>query len=88
MTLVAACVQNVHNLRTEKKFCDILDEVVAQTDAHSRQTQRDNTLIQDYVVKETTEGSAQGNWDPREGQQPFRPNPNRFGDRTTTLRRL
>ena len=31
--------------------------------------------------------SAQGNWDPREGQQPFRPNPNGAGDRTTTLRR-
>ena len=33
-------------------------------------------------------GSAQGNWGPREGQQPFRPNPNGVGDRTTTLRRL
>ena len=33
-------------------------------------------------------GSARGNWDPREGQQPFRPNPNGAGDRTTTLRRL
>ena len=32
--------------------------------------------------------SAQGNWDPREDQQPFRPNPNGIGDRTTTLRRL
>ena len=25
------------------------------------------------------EGSARGNWDPREGQQPFRPNPNGSG---------
>ena len=33
-------------------------------------------------------GSARGNWDPREGQQPFRPNPNGIVDRTTTLRRL
>ena len=33
-------------------------------------------------------GSVQGNWDPREVQQPFRPNPNGIGDRTTTLRRL
>ena len=33
-------------------------------------------------------GSARGNWDPREGQQPFRPNPNGSGDGTTTLRRL
>ena len=37
---------------------------------------------------EKTKGSARGNWDPQEGQQPFRPNPNRVGDRTTTLRRL
>ena len=34
------------------------------------------------------EGSARGNWDPRGGQQPFRPNPNGVGDRTTTLRQL
>ena len=34
------------------------------------------------------EGSARGNWDPREGQQPFRTNPNEVGDRTNTLRRL
>ena len=34
------------------------------------------------------EGSARGNWDPREGQQPFKPNPNGVGDRTTTLRWL
>ena len=33
-------------------------------------------------------GNARGNWDPREGQQPFRPNPNRVGDSTTTFRRL
>ena len=32
--------------------------------------------------------SARGKWDPREGQQQFRPNPNGVGDRTTTLRRL
>ena len=34
------------------------------------------------------EGSARGNWDSREGQQPFRLNPNGVGDRNTTLRRL
>ena len=34
------------------------------------------------------EGSARGNWDPWEGQQPFRPKPNGVGDRTTTLRWL
>ena len=32
--------------------------------------------------------SERGNWDPREGQQPFRPNPNGVEERTTTLRRL
>ena len=37
---------------------------------------------------EKMRGSARGNWDPREDQQPFRPNPNGVGDRTTTLRRL
>ena len=37
---------------------------------------------------EKMKGSAWGNWDPREGQQPFRPNPNGAEDRTTTLRRL
>ena len=37
---------------------------------------------------EKIKGSARGNWDPREGQQPFLPNPNGIGDRTTTLRRL
>ena len=34
------------------------------------------------------EGSAQGYLDPRKGQQPFQPNPNRVGDRTNTLRWL
>ena len=33
-------------------------------------------------------GSARGNWDPQEGQQPFQLNPNGVGDRITTLRRL
>ena len=33
-------------------------------------------------------GNARGNWDSREGQQPFRPNLNGTGDRITTLRRL
>ena len=37
---------------------------------------------------EKMKGSARGNWDPREVQQPFRPNPNEVGDRITTLRRL
>ena len=34
------------------------------------------------------EERARGNWESRKGQQPFRSNPNRFGDRTSTLRRL
>ena len=33
-------------------------------------------------------GSAQGNWDPQEDQQPFKLNPNGAGDRTTMLRQL
>ena len=37
---------------------------------------------------EKMKGSARGNWNRREGQQSFRPNPNGVGDRTTTLRRL
>ena len=53
MTLVAACVENVHNLRTKEKFCDIWDEIVTQIAAHLRRTRRDNTLIQDYVIEET-----------------------------------
>ena len=38
--------------------------------------------------KDLCEGSDRSNWNPREGQQPFRPNPSRFKDRTTTLKRL
>ena len=37
---------------------------------------------------EKLKGSVRGNWNPWEGQQPFRPSPNRVGDHTTTLRRL
>ena len=37
---------------------------------------------------EKMKGSARGNWDPREVQQPFEPKPNGVGDCTTTLRRL
>ena len=33
-------------------------------------------------------GSVWSNWDPREGQQPFRSTPNGVGNRTTMLRRL
>ena len=32
-------------------------------------------------------GECQGNWDPREGQEPFRPNRNSVRGSTTTLRR-
>ena len=34
------------------------------------------------------EGSARGNRDSRKDQQPFRPNPNGVGDRTTLLKRV
>ena len=54
MTLVDACVENVYNLQIEEKFCDKWDEVVTQIDAHSRRTRRDNKLLQDYIVEETT----------------------------------
>ena len=37
---------------------------------------------------EKIKGSARGNWDPREGQQPFRPNPNGVGGHAIMLRRL
>ena len=37
---------------------------------------------------EKMKGSAWGNWAPQEDQQPFRPNPNWVGDRTTTMKRL
>ena len=36
------------------KFCDIWDEIVTQIDAHSRRTRRDNRLLLDYVLNETT----------------------------------
>ena len=42
----------------------------------------------DKDVGDKPGGSARDNWDSREGQQLFRPNPNGVGDRTTTLRRL
>ena len=54
ITLIAACAENVHYLRTEKKFCDKWNEVVTQIEAHSRQTRRDHKLLLDYVVEETT----------------------------------
>ena len=41
-----------------------------------------------FAAVEKMKRNARGNWDPREVQQPFRPNPNGVGDRTTTLRRL
>ena len=51
-------------------------------------TNNNCTAIQ-LIAHDTRKGSAQGNpGDPREGQQPFRPNPNGVGDHTTTLRRL
>ena len=54
MTLIAACVENIRNLRTEDKFYDVWNEVVTQIDAHSRRTRRDNVLLKDNVIEETT----------------------------------
>ena len=48
----------------------------------------EQTTFLQFVNANLCKGSARGNWDPREGQQPFRTNPNGVGDRTTTLRRL
>ena len=43
-----------------------------------------SAVVQGQHNEKWFEGSAQGNWDPLKGQQPFRPNPNGIGDRTTT----
>ena len=48
------CARDVYNLRIEEKLCDIWDEVVSQIDAYSKRRRRDNTLLLDYVVEETT----------------------------------
>ena len=50
--------------------------------------QRDSDKRHYAQPLETITDSARGNWDPREDQQPFRPNPNGVGDHTSTLRRL
>ena len=50
-------IENVHDLRTEAKHHDIWNEVVTQSDALSRRIRRDNTLLQDYVVEETTKNN-------------------------------
>ena len=40
------------------------------------------------AAQQKMNGSARGNWEPQEDQQPFRPNPNGVRDCTTTLRWL
>ena len=40
------------------------------------------------AARRKIKGECPGNRDPREGQQPFLPNPNGVGDRTNTFRRL
>ena len=49
-----------------------------------------STVVQGAARQKNSlcEGSAQGNWDSREGQQPFRPDPNEVGDRIITWRWL
>ena len=54
VAIITTCSENVHDRRAKEKFCNIRDVVVTQTDAHSRRTRRDNTLLQDYVVEDTT----------------------------------
>ena len=46
---------------------------------------RNLSKIMENDPHQTCEGSARGNWDPREAQQPFRPNLNGVGYRTTTF---
>ena len=47
-----------------------------------------SAVVQGQHGKKWFEGSAWGSFDPREGQPPFRTNPNGARDRITTLRRL
>ena len=53
MTLFAACVENVYNLRTEEKFVTYGVWLLLKLMLFSRQTRRDNTLLQNYVVETT-----------------------------------
>ena len=67
-----------------------------QRQARERQEKKDRRLmfkklcsaVVQGAAQQKNEGSARDNWDPREGQQQFRPNPNGVEDCTTTLRRL
>ena len=65
-------------MRRERQATDFM-EAACCTSVVQRAARRKNSL---------SECSARGNWDSREGQQPFRHKPNGVGDRTTALRRL
>ena len=60
-----------------RQATDFREAVCCPSAVVRRAAQRKNGLC---------EGSARGNWDPREDQKPFQPK--RVGDRTTSLRRL
>ena len=55
-----------------------------------REDKRPSAVVQGAALRKygLCEENARGSWNPYEGHQPFRPNPNGVGDRTTTLRRL
>ena len=75
----ATAHQEKNDKTGKRKATDFREAACCPSAVVQGATQRKNGLC---------ERSARGNWDPREGQQPFRPNPNEVGDRTTTLRRL
>ena len=57
VALVVSCVENVLNLGTEQKFCDIWDEVIIHIDRPEYDMLHANVLLQDYVVQETAENN-------------------------------
>ena len=64
--------------------------LLRQKIARERAAQSPSAVVQGAARQKNgfCEGSARGNWDPREGQQSFRPKPKGVGHRTNTLRRL
>ena len=47
-----------------------------------------SAIVQRAAPRKNGSRKYPGNWDPREGQQPFRPNPYGVEDRITAMRRL
>ena len=85
----------LHCKYLRKTYCEIHFPIAYSKVKHPRHICQCNwvnhaALLQSFRGQhsEKRKGSARGNWDPREVQQPFRLNLNGVGDRTTTLRRL